>query len=237
MTLGGGWLLEQRTTTVAQLHEPWPAPELAERRVVCRCEVVGPPSLVLGSAQGDGIADPGALAALGMELVHRRSGGGAVVVAPGAQLWVDVWVPRHDSLWTEDVVAGAFWVGDAWADALGSLDVAGTVHRGRAVTTAWSSLVCFAGMGPGEVSAASRKVVGLSQRRNRAGVRLQCVVLTHWDPEQMLRVLRLEDGRRRQALEATTSAAIGLDALLPGIPDAPARVEALAAALLAHLPG
>jgi lipoate-protein ligase A len=41
------------------------------------------------------------------------------------------------------------------------------------VCTAWCELVCFAGLGPGEVSLAGTKLVGLSQRRTRNGIRIQ----------------------------------------------------------------
>jgi lipoate-protein ligase A len=34
--------------------------------------------------------------------------------------------------------------------------------------------VCFAGVGPGEVLTGDRKLVGLSQRRTRHGIRIQC---------------------------------------------------------------
>ena len=42
--------------------------------------------------------------------------------------------------------------------------------------TGWCPLVCFAGVGPGEVLAGGRKLVGISQRRTRAGARFQCAV-------------------------------------------------------------
>ena len=48
-----------------------------------------------------------ALAAAGVELVRRRSGGGAVYLAPGEQLWIDAWVPRDDALWEVDVAVAA----------------------------------------------------------------------------------------------------------------------------------
>ena len=44
------------------------------------------------------------------------------------------------------------------------------------VETPWSELVCFAGVGPGEVLLGAGKLVGLSQRRTRHGIRVQCLV-------------------------------------------------------------
>lgn len=232
----GGWLLEQRTASAHALHEPWPPAETQGRRIVCRCNVSGPPALVLGSTQREETADALVLSAGAMSVVQRRSGGGAVVVSDGGQLWIDFWIPRSDPLWHDDVVRGALWVGETWAAALASLGLSATVHRGRATVTGWSSLVCFAGMGPGEVSSAGCKVVGLSQRRTRAGARLQCMVLAHWDPASVVDVLALDDDRRRRARHDTVRAAMGLDLLLPELPDGHTRIEALASALLASLP-
>ena len=50
------------------------------------------------------------------------------------------------------------------------------VHRGGMLDSAWSDLVCFAGIGPGEVLIGGRKLVGLSQRRTRHGLRMQGMV-------------------------------------------------------------
>jgi lipoate-protein ligase A len=45
----------------------------------------------------------------------------------------------------------------------------------------WSRSVCFAGLGPGEVTVGGRKVVGISQRRRRDGALFQCAALLAWD--------------------------------------------------------
>ena len=140
------------------------------------------PALVLGSTQPESDVDTEALAAGDIDLVRRRSGGGAVLVVPGECLWVDVVLPRDDVLWDDDVGRAPVWVGEVWAAALIGLGLPAQVHRGGLVRTDWSSRVCFAGLGPGEVTAAGRKVVGVSQRRTRAGARFQCAVLFAWDP-------------------------------------------------------
>ena len=108
------------------------------------------------------------------------TGGGAVLVAPGAQVWLDVWVPRGHPLWDDDVIGAAAWLGHAWVGALTGLGAGPLgVHRGPLAPTAWSDRICFAGFGPGEVFVADRrgdggpppspgaKVVGLAQRRTR----------------------------------------------------------------------
>jgi lipoate-protein ligase A len=125
----------------------------------------------------------------GIEVVRRRSGGGAVYVAPGGELWVDVVVPRGDDLWDDDVGRATYWLGDAWATAIGDRAV---VHRGAMVHHEWSALVCFAGLGPGEVTVDGRKVVGISQRRTREAARFQCVAYERWDPQPLVDLLHLD---------------------------------------------
>jgi lipoate-protein ligase A len=53
------------------------------------------------------------------------------------------------------------------------------------VRTEWSELVCFAGLGPGEVTVGGRKVVGISQRRTRDAARFQCVAYETWDADAL----------------------------------------------------
>ena len=44
--------------------------------------------------------------------------GGSVWLAPGAQVWVDVWLPAGDPWWDDDVARAAVPVGEAWRSAL-----------------------------------------------------------------------------------------------------------------------
>jgi lipoate-protein ligase A len=140
------------------------------------------PALVLGSTQGLDIVAADALAAHGIDLVRRRSGGGAVLLDTAGRLggpptlWIDLIVPRGDPLWLDDVGRSMDWLGETWVRALTSIGIQGAVHRGPLERTAASTLVCFAGLGPGEVVVGGRKAVGISQRRTRAGARFQCVV-------------------------------------------------------------
>jgi len=161
-------------------------------------------ALVLGSTQPDAVADAAACAAAGVEVVRRRSGGGAVLLDPGGAVWVDVEVPRGHRRWHDDVGRAAWWVGEAWAAAVG-----GVVHRGGLVAGRWGRLVCFAGLGPGEVTAApgGPKVVGIAQRRTRAGARFQCAVPLTWDVERLAGLLALS-GDERAALAADLSGAV-----------------------------
>lgn len=140
------------------------------------------PALVLGSTQPWSTDDARRAAPAGIEVVRRHSGGGAVLLRPGAVVWVDVLVPVGDRLWDRDVNRAFLWLGRAWAQALGDLGVRGAaVHEGPLVRSPWSALVCFAGLGPGEVTVDGRKVVGMSSRRRREGALFQCAALVEWD--------------------------------------------------------
>jgi lipoate-protein ligase A len=217
---------------VVRHHEPAASfharalPDPAARSVWV-CQASGP-ALVLGSAQPDTVVDRGACERAGTEVVRRRSGGGAVLVVPGELLWLDVVLPVGDPLWSADVGVAFHWIGDVWAAALtdlGAADVA--VHRGGLVRSRWSSLVCFAGLGPGEVrDATGAKVVGISQRRTRAAARFQCAALARWDPAALVDLLALEPGERAEVRRdiAGVAAGVGVD------------LDVLLDAFLHHLP-
>jgi lipoate-protein ligase A len=177
-------------------------------------EVTGP-TVVLGSTQRPEVVDPARAAAGGVEVVRRRSGGGAVWLAPGEATWVDVLLPAGDPRWVDDVGLAAGWLGRAWARVLAGAGHEGaTVHRGPMVRGAWSDLVCFAGLAPGEVTVGAGKAVGISQRRTRAGARFQCAVLHRWDPRPLLDVLALDP--RDRARGAHDLASAGATVGLPG---------------------
>lgn len=202
------------------------------RRSVTFCEVTRP-AIVLGSTQPVADVDDDAAGSAGVSIARRRSGGGAVLVEPGRVLWADVVVPAADPLWEPDVGRAVWWLGEAWAGALASLGVASagvSVHRGALVSSEWSSMVCFAGLGPGEVCVGGAKVVGISQRRVRDGALFQCVVTLAWDPAAMPAFLALDDASRA-ALEVEADAfACGLTDLVGATAD---QVEH---ALVSHLP-
>jgi lipoate-protein ligase A len=192
------------------------------RRTVWCFEPAGP-ALVLGSTQPEATIDREACARAGVDVVRRRSGGGAVLLVPGEVLWVDVVVPAGDPLWHDDIGVAAHWLGDAWAASLAACGVAGAVvHRGPLVRAPWSDVVCFAGLGPGEVTVGARKVVGISQRRTRTFARFQCAALLAWDPDALVALL---SPPRPTAADLATAAA--------GVPLA---ADALASALVAALP-
>lgn len=179
----GRWIVETHSATVADIHatavpdDPQPTIRLA-RPTDC--------AIVLGSSQSDEHLDRGRARRLGLEIVRRNSGGGAVLVDPQDLLWVDVVVPAGDTLWDDDVGRAFHWLGRVWCSTLSDLGHAGLVHEGRYVRTPLSDVVCFAGLGPGEVSVFGAKAVGLSQRRTRHAARFQCAVVLSWRPQRLI---------------------------------------------------
>jgi hypothetical protein len=136
-------------------------------------------------------------------------------------------VPGGDPLWRDDIGEAFHWLGETWAAALAELGVDVDVHHGAMVRSPWSALVCYAGRGPGEVFLGGAKVVGISQRRTRAGARFQCAALLEpWDPWPLLRLLALDDDDRHRAAVDLAGVATGLEVQAPELTDA----------LLAHLP-
>ena len=168
------------------------------------------PTVVLGSTQPEDVVDWARARAIGVEVTRRRSGGGAVLVVPGELLWADVFVAGGDPLWDPDVGRSFHWLGEAWAGALGDLGVTAEWHAGPFLPSPWSRLVCFAGLGPGEVTVEGRKVVGVSQRRTREGSLFSCAALLAWAPARLLDVLALDDGARRRGTEDLLHAAAAL---------------------------
>jgi len=141
------------------------------------------PTLVLGSAQSPADVDHRVAGALGVDVVARRSGGGAVLLWPGEFVWLDVVIPVDDRRWDADVGRAMVWVGQWWAVALAGLGVAGTAHVGGLRSDAWSRQVCWTGVGTGEVMADAAKLVGISQRRTRHLARFQTMCHLRWRPE------------------------------------------------------
>ena len=144
------------------------------------------PAIVLGSSQKDEDVDHAFCAANGIDVVRRRSGGGAVYVHPTESFWIDIVVPRGDALWNDDIGKSMWWIGDWWVALLADAGVVSAqVHRGAFERNDWSDIVCFAGKGSGEVfpqeSHAQQKIVGISQRRTRDYARFQCIAYFQWD--------------------------------------------------------
>lgn len=178
-------------------------------------------AIVLGSSQPSDQVSPSELRELGAELVVRRSGGGAVFLSPAGQLWVDLAIPRSDPLFDEDVSRSFLALSEAFVGLLEGIGIRDIeVHTGRLVGGQLARTVCFAGLGPGEITFEGAKVVGMSQRRTARGAVIQCTVYLRYPYDQLHSILNGSD----------------IDTLLPGyalgvaeISDSMADLDPLAA--------
>jgi len=206
------WSVLERRASAAVLHGVVPDP--LGRRLACGCLPTGP-AVVMGSAQAASDFDASLLAAQGLELVRRRSGGGAVLVAPGCQVWLDVFVPKGDVLAQPDVGESFHWLGQAYADAIAAvLGMSRTkalveVNLGPVRTTPWSKVLCYAGLGAGEVTVAGRKVVGMSQRRERTGAWFHTMAILGEKAGDLGGVLSGSEQRRSQARAVLAATGLG----------------------------
>ncbi|MHB1986854.1 MAG: lipoyl protein ligase domain-containing protein [Acidimicrobiales bacterium] len=171
-------------------------------------------AIILGSAQAGSDVDTVRCQELGVSVVRRRSGGGAVYVAPEAQVWIDVFLPSGDPLLHADLGRSFLWFGHVWAEALGSV-IAGpnkpekvarlateaiAVARPGLKPSEWSRRLCFASLGAGEVTVQGKKVVGLSQRRDRSGAWLYSMALLADTSKALVDCLDLTLDERSRAL-------------------------------------
>jgi lipoate-protein ligase A len=154
--------------------------DLEPNRAVWWCDVDAP-ALIIGSTQSQDDIDETAAASMGLDVVRRRSGGGAVYVHPTDSVWIDVTIPKSDALWIDDVTQSMLWLGDAFVKAL-SPWVDARVHRDAFDAGDNGRSVCFASTSPGEVFVGTQKLVGISQRRGRDGARMQCILYRVWNP-------------------------------------------------------
>lgn len=218
------WRLEHRRGCAEELHER-AANDLVEGRTVVVQEVTGP-ALVIGSTQDVGGVAVDRLVESGIDLVRRRSGGGAVLLRPDDHVWVDLVVGVEDPLAEADVERATWWVGAAWAAALvpPAVDPAAVHVRRRGLSDRDAGRVaCFAAVGPGEVVVDGRKVLGISQRRTRTGTRFQCVAYRVWDPQLLGSLLVGPPPSVGVALAQRAAAAVGprwsvVEDLLPALP-------------------
>ena len=209
------WEFRRVSGTVAELHQQSAllvAGPVAGRQV--RAYVPTDRALVLGSGQPAEHADSAACAAQEVQVVRRRSGGGAVLVEATGMVWVDLAVPADDPLWRPDVSQSAGWAGEAWARALAGAGLSDLqVWPGPMLRREWSSVVCFAGLAAGEVTRPGgepgAKIVGISQRRTRYGAIFQCACLLRWEPATLVGLLSLDDAQKQRATVDLAALAFG----------------------------
>ena len=219
------WQIEHITGDVGAFH----ARALISDARSATFFVTHSPTLVLGSSQKVESVDAGAAAHQSIDVVRRRSGGGGVLLWPGEFIWLDLEVPASDELWSNDVGHSMWWVGELWQEALAPFEPLATVHRGRLVRSRWSSDVCFAGVGPGEVLRGDAKLVGISQRRTRGAARFQTMVHLRWRPDVVSSLIAAS--RRAESSSADAASR----ELAPMVATCSASADAITAALTAAL--
>lgn len=191
------------------------------------------PSLILGSTQPTDTLRWDEVARSGVVVVRRHAGGGAVWCDTVNSIWVDAWIPSSDLLWQRDVERATDWVGLWWMDALGRVGIGGLeAQKHCASTTSFSRLVCFAGVGPGELVDGDRKVTGLAQWRGREGALMHCLAYLAWDPTPLARLLVTPEPHQENLETALAGCATGLRDLT----DRPLNSKAVITALVDALP-
>ncbi len=199
------------------------------------------PALVIGSGQRLTDVDTAALAAAGITLHKRASGGTAVLFVPGF-LMQDIALPAGHPLHQPDVSESYRWLGEVWAAALGELGITArlvSIPEARADAQALdplARLACFGGRSPYEVLVNERKVVGFSQIRRRPGALLQVGLYTHWPGRALAALLRLPPAGRESLAALLDRRVAGLADLLPE-PPPPERIIAAFARALADQHG
>lgn len=186
-----GWVVRRSSGSAATFHDrnpahdrspAWATPPPPGTPGEIWVHRVEQPALVLGSTQPEELIDVAAATTAGWEVCRRHSGGGLVVVSPGDQVWVDFVLPCRHPLWDDDVHRAFDWVGRAWIDTLSSLGIpTDEPHHGPLLDRDAGRLLCFAGLGPGEITSNGSKIVGLSQRRSRYAARFQTMLLFRED--------------------------------------------------------
>ncbi|HUH06315.1 MAG TPA: hypothetical protein VML96_00775 [Egibacteraceae bacterium] len=187
------------------------------------------PALVLGRGQGP-IAE---ISGRGLPRVTRHSGGGAVLL-DDALLSLDLLIPADHPLVAGSLSDAFIRVGEVWAGAIADLGVGEvSVHRGPSQARRRGSdraqllaAICYATLGRGEVAVGGRKLVGLAQRRRRAGALIQCGLLRRWNPDAVL------DALGKPFPDPDVAArAVGLDQLVHPAPSDDAVMTAVMARL------
>lgn len=175
-------------------------------------------AIVLGSTEPVADLDLDACSKAGVGVLRRSSGGGSVLVGPGEQLWLDLFIPTGDVLSETDVGAAARFAGELWHEALSLLvppESKMSVYTGPLLKSRYSSKVCFSGLGPGELLINGRKAVGLSQRRNREGAWFFTMALLALDSGLQSSLLSFEEESERDALAASLDASVSVLVVSP----------------------
>ncbi len=203
-----GWVVSDKAGNVQKLHslmnQDWTLPSLWVMSPTNSC-------LVLGSSQDDSCINYQHAKKAEVAIARRRTGGGAVFVDSQALFWVDLFVPRTHRLWEDDIGVASMGMGGVWKKALDSLGVDCQMYDKPFIKDSLSELVCFAGRAPGELLIHGRKILGISQRRMKEGVRFQCALTLGWEPEEWLNLFTAESVRNLQSEICDAGTCVFLD--------------------------
>jgi lipoate-protein ligase A len=177
-------------------------------------------ALVLGNGQSPAVADAEALAAAGVAL-YKRPSGGTAVLADATLVSLDLALPHSHPLATSDVVRAYAWVGALWAEACRSLGSSDARALSTDAVHALAPLArddplrlaCYGSLSPWEVVIGEppRKLVGLCQTRRRYGALYQCGVYLRLDAAALAELLALPADGRAAFAERLHATAAGLD--------------------------
>ena len=129
-------IVEQRGA-VAELHALDPLSPAPPDRPLVWHQRFQNGAIVLGSRQSAELVDAARAEAAGLDVVRRRSGGGAVLLRPGQMLWIDLVVPPGVA--PDDVRGSMVWIGEVWRDAFDELGADPGAMRVSARTRAYGT--------------------------------------------------------------------------------------------------
>jgi lipoate---protein ligase len=213
------------------------------RPYVERWYVAASPAVVVGLGLRHRLAeivDLERCAASQVEVLVRRAGGGAVLVAPDAMLCGAMCVALPHPLVGDDLTASYRWLGDHLALSLGARRVEieearDDVRRLKSADNPLSRLLlstCYGALSPHEVILGEAKLVGLAQVRRRHAALFQVGILLR-DQSPLADLLVVSDEHAREELTAalrsrTIGSGLDPDELLqrlrqfcPGMPGHP----------------
>lgn len=181
------WRIVEEVGLASTFHRD-PMRNIAQR--TCSFVRITRNALVLGSSQNRESVSEETLRELDAELVTRRSGGGAVYLEMDGQLWIEISVPRRDPLFRNDLAESFIPIGEMFVSLLREFALPDiSIHLGRLEVSDAASAICFAGLGPGEVTFEGAKIVGIAQRRTALGSVFQCTLYARFPHKLVERLM------------------------------------------------
>jgi len=177
-----------------------------------RWYVAASPAVVVGLGLRHRLAEVVDLArceAAGVDVLHRRAGGGAVLVAQDNMVCGAICLPVPHPLLGDDLTGSYRWLGEHLARRLAARRV--EVAEARADVAMLKSLddhvsrllltACYGALSPHEVVLGTAKLVGLAQIRRRHAALFQVGILLH-DQSRLADFLVVPDEPTREQLRA-----------------------------------